>query len=73
MARKGVVSKVKEGTKYTWGGREYTVKPSCGGRGSWFCLTHKVLFTNQFQKDSHIHKGTHEMVWICIEHGPEVP
>lgn len=48
--------------------------PSCSSNdGRWGCLTHNVLFDNQFQKDTHINRGRHRMVWICAEHGPEVP
>jgi hypothetical protein len=49
------------------------VKPSCGGGGHWYCITHDVVFRNQFQKDNHIHRGTHQLAWICPVHGLEVP
>lgn len=54
----------------------YVVLPKCetGTRGQWRCLTHAEGFITQMDKDRHISKrGYHEMVWVCIEHGPEVP
>ena len=41
--------------------------------GHWFCLTHNEGFQNQLQKDGHINRGDHELVWMCHEHGPEAP
>ena len=41
--------------------------------GNWFCITHKQLFANQFEKDSHIHRGKHRLAWWCQIHGPEQP
>lgn len=55
---------------------EVSVKPSCGGEaGHWFCITHKMNFSNNFMKDDHLNiiEGDHIMCWICHEHGPEVP
>jgi len=42
-------------------------------RGLWHCITHDESFQNNFQKDSHIHTGKHCLVWVCFDHGPEVP
>ena len=71
---KSNVVKTPEGRKFRWGGREYTVEPRCGSeKGKWMCLTHMTAFISQAQKDSHIKKGQHEMVWLCVEHGAEVP
>lgn len=49
--------------------------PSAPGNesGHWYCVTHGDHFDNQFQKDSHIHTGTHRLAWICHEHGIEQP
>lgn len=41
--------------------------------GHWYCVTHDAHFENQFQKDTHIHRGTHHLAWICLEHGIEQP
>ena len=30
-------------------------------------------FANQLQKDSHITEGSHQLAWICHEHGIEQP
>jgi hypothetical protein len=40
--------------------------------GRWYCVTHRQIFDNQMQKDSHIGRGSHKMVWLCFHHGPEV-
>jgi hypothetical protein len=75
MAReKSMVVKTSEGKTFRWGGKEHTVKPACGGeRGKWMCLTHMIAFISQPQKDDHVKKGQHEIVWLCAEHGAEVP
>jgi hypothetical protein len=52
------------------------VKPECDGEkssGRWICTTHNKMFENQFQKDTHIHTGTHRLAWFCHAHGVEVP
>ena len=36
--------------------------------GHWYCVTHGKHFENQFQKDTHINEGAHELAWICHEH-----
>lgn len=41
--------------------------------GHWFCVTHDKHFDNQFQKDTHINSGAHQLAWICHEHGIEQP
>jgi hypothetical protein len=42
--------------------------------GHWCCVTHQLLFENNFGKDTHINDGKrHRLVWICHEHGPEQP
>ena len=62
-------------SEFTSLGETYVVEPSCGGKsGSWLCITHETVFENQFMKDTHISDGkVHVMVWICPEHGPEIP
>lgn len=54
---------------------DYEVRASCQGkRGAWFCITHRTSFRSQFDKDLHISNGLqHELSWVCVEHGPEVP
>jgi hypothetical protein len=54
---------------------DYMVKPPCGEnhRGQWYCITHDEAFRNQFEKDGHIHRGVHQLAWVCFQHGPEVP
>lgn len=53
---------------------EMEVAPGCGtGSGAWYCITHDAAFPNQLAKDGHIERGEHELAWICLEHGPEVP
>ncbi len=71
---KSRVVKPSEGKTFTWGGKEHTVKPGCGGeKGKWMCLTHMIVFISQPQKENHIKKGQHERVWLCAEHGAEIP
>jgi hypothetical protein len=41
--------------------------------GFWCCITHGTTFTNQFQKDMHIHAGPHVLAWLCLEHGLVAP
>ena len=56
--------------------REVTLEvlPPCPvDRGHWACVTHREGFGTQLQKDFHISRGTHHLVWICFEHGPEQP
>lgn len=54
--------------------RNYVVGAACAlNEGHWYCLTHGEGFANQIQKDGHIHRGRHELVWVCHHHGPEVP
>lgn len=71
------ITKVREGQKIKVGrGEVRTVKPACDVKdnGRWFCVTHQEgPFRHNFEKDSHIHTGEHELVWICLIHGPEVP
>lgn len=33
--------------------------------GQWVCSTHKMSFSNQFCKDSHINSGKHRLGWFC--------
>lgn len=35
--------------------------------GYWICATHKMTFTNQFCKDTHIGSGKHRLAWFCLE------
>lgn len=39
--------------------------------GHWYCDTHQKGFVNNIQKDTHISRGRHRMVWWCHLHGPE--
>jgi len=53
---------------------QYIVAAACKeNRGIWFCITDSQSFLNQFEKNSHISQGTHELAWLCFTHGPEVP
>lgn len=52
---------------------EYHPTPPGNRAGHWYCVTHAKHFENQFQKDTHIHEGSHELAWICHEHGIEQP
>lgn len=53
-------------------GAYHSTEPS-NTLGHWFCVTHDEHFENQFQKDTHINSGTHELAWMCHEHGIEQP
>ena len=47
---------------------DYVVAAKCehdSRAGQWVCMTHKMTFSNQFCKDSHIHEGTHRLGWFC--------
>jgi hypothetical protein len=58
----------------TFGDGTFTVKSTCGsGGGRWACANHREMFQNNMEKDAHIYDGVHVLVWICAEHGPEVP
>jgi hypothetical protein len=61
---------------------EHEVQPACADKnnGRWYCVTHGEGFPNQMQKDSHIGEygdhgpnALHRLVWLCFEHGAEVP
>lgn len=55
---------------------DHTVKPRCAGPGDgqWGCVTHQLVFMNNLQADIHEHDDKpHVAVWLCFEHGPEVP
>jgi hypothetical protein len=58
-------------------GREFTAGPKCSENvGAWYCATCEEGFGNQLQKSSHVHAAPnteHRLVWICRDHGPEVP
>jgi len=51
------------------------VEDSCGTNGGhWFCGVHDEHFANNMQWWNHCDEGTeHLAVWMCHEHGPEVP
>ena len=58
------------------GGRyQVTIGAACADKnhGLWHCITHSESFENQLQKDIHIGRGTHRLVWICYTHGAEQP
>jgi len=45
---------------------EFIVSAKCEhNQGQWVCLTHKMSFSNQFVKDTHIHAGKHKLGWFC--------
>ena len=45
---------------------QYRVFDKCDhNNGIWICATHKQRFTNQFNKDTHVHRGTHQLAWYC--------
>lgn len=53
---------------------ELTVGPKCDkSGGQWLCATHDKNFANNMQKDFHIGRGKHVLVWFCFTHGAEVP
>lgn len=56
---------------------ELVVKQGCPGvrdsAGQWACVTHKLTFPNNLQASSHEMDGRHLVVWLCFDHGPEVP
>ena len=50
------------------------VGPPCAtNAGYWCCATHGESFANNFQKDSHIHRGRHPLPWVCYQPGPGQP
>lgn len=75
--REGTMGAVpaKEGMKVTINGEEYTVGPKCECKdGRWCCVTCGEIFPNQFMKDTHIGDNkTHELAWLCLDHGLVVP
>jgi hypothetical protein len=51
------------------------VEKSCGTNdrySAWYCVTHRKHL-NQFEKDLHIHRGSHTLAWMCGLHGAEQP
>lgn len=52
-----------------------TVSETCDSSrgGQWYCVTHDIAFDNNFQKDSHISEGKHQLAWNCFTHGIEAP
>lgn len=74
MAAAEAVTAAEFGQHFTFQGHDYLVSAKCDtNRGSWYCITHSTGFRNQLEKDSHIGRGRHQLVWVCLEHGPEVP
>jgi hypothetical protein len=74
------ISTAKKGKRFSLKGRRVTVKAPCDNKhdGQWYCITHRQGFRNQMEKDSHISELVngyvrHELVWICMLHGPEQP
>lgn len=54
--------------------RGQEVQQACEtNNGHWACVTHEEAFGTQLEKDFHIARGDHVLVWICAEHGPETP
>lgn len=55
---------------------DYLVQPSCGGsRGAHYCPLHpEADVRSNMSYNSHLEgPGKHVEVWLCAEHGPEVP
>ncbi len=78
MPKPGEVERIipaTEGQTFTELKRLWVVKPKCTtNNGHWYCITHHEMFRNQMEKDGHISRGKHVMVWWCREHDePEVP
>ena len=71
-----MITKILEGVEVTLGnGNTVEVLPPCEDKtsGHWYCTTHKKAFLNQWEKDSHIHRGKHTLGWFCLRHGLETP
>lgn len=77
MATRERLERATEGLRFTLKKHhegELVVGPKCGeNSGRWCCATHHEAFDNQMQKDFHIGRGRHVLVWWCYQHGPEVP
>lgn len=42
--------------------------------GKWYCVTHSLRFADNCEKDQHCKiPGTHELAWLCNQHGVETP
>lgn len=73
-AAEAEVTAAEFGQHFTLQGVDYLVSASCEeNRGAWYCITHRTSFPNQLMKDSHIQRGVHQLAWVCLSHGPEVP
>lgn len=58
------------------GHTDYLVRPSCKGSfGYHYCVSHPDAdVRNNMSFNSHLEgPGKHVEVWVCPEHGPEVP
>lgn len=68
--------------------KEHIVKASCerprlvalvavtthADGGQWACVTHQLVHRNNLSASLHeAEPGDHRVVWVCFEHGPEVP
>lgn len=55
--------------------RQHVVKPRCDlNDGRWGCVTHQTMFANNLAASIHEEDPhRHVVVWLCDEHGPEVP
>ena len=69
------VKRIEKGTNIVIKGATLEVGVPCNtDNGQWYCETHPEGFANNLEKDIHIHGGSeHVLVWVCKEHGPEVP
>lgn len=69
-------TKAKQGKQFRVNGELFVVGPPCENKtnGNWYCCTHRQAYRNQWEKDGHISEsGKHELAWLCVEHGLEVP
>jgi hypothetical protein len=76
--KKGVMENVRSAIEgqivQTKAAGEQAVHASCGDNGGRrYCCSHDKSFQNQFEKDTCIQKGKHQLAWICLEQGLEVP
>ena len=54
-------------------GNTAKVLPPCANKtnGYWYCATCKEQINTNFPPSKHERSGTHKMLWMCWEHGPE--
>jgi hypothetical protein len=51
-----------------------TVQSPCNDPawGHWLCLTHQEHLVSARELGEHLSGGTHNLVWVCYRHGPEM-